>query len=90
MLYIKEDVDKKELKKYGFKKCKKPYNMLYYLCVARGIQVIYIGDGIFVQDWEEGDPRIHERPNCRYRSNDTVADILFDMIKDGIVEKRDF
>lgn len=90
MLYIKDDVKEQAMKKYGFKKCKKPYDMLYYLCVARGVQVIYIGDGIFVQDWEENDPRIHKRANCRYRSNNTVIDILFDMIQDGFVEKKTF
>ena len=90
MLYIKEDVKEQAMEKYGFKKCKKPYNMLYYLCIAKGVLVIYIGEGIFVQHWEDDDPRIHKRPNCRYRSDDTVIDILFDMIQDGFVVKKPF
>lgn len=62
----------------------------YYLCIAKGVLVIYIGEGIFVQHWEDDDPRIHKRPNCRYRSDDTVTDILFDMIQDGFVVKKPF
>lgn len=90
MLYIKEDVKLEELKKFGFKKCKKPYDMLYYLCIARGCTVIYIGNGIYIQDWKEDDPRIHSNANCKYRSKSTCLDVMYDLITAGLVEKKVF
>ena len=88
MLYIKENVTENRLKEYGFKRCKKPYNQLLYLCVSRGCSVIFIGKGIFVQDWDNNDPRIHSTPNCKYRSQKTSLDIIYNLIKDGLVEER--
>ena len=35
-------VDMKEFEKAGFKRCKKPYDRCYYLCVAKGIQMIFL------------------------------------------------
>lgn len=89
MLYIKDNVTPEQLAKYGFKKCKKPYDALYYLCIAYACKVIFIGNGIFIQDWEENDPRIHTRPNCVYRSRKTDIDVIFDLITDGLVEKKE-
>ena len=86
MLKIK-DSKKEELKKFGFKECKKPYGMLYYRCIARGIQAIFIGAEIYIQDWNDDDPRIHKNANCKYRSNEIAEDILFDLIKADLVEK---
>lgn len=88
MLYLKENVTEQQLKKYGFKKCKMPYQRLYYLCIARGVKVIYIGNGIFIQEWKEDDPRIHSRANCKYRSQDTYLDVLYFMIADSLIESR--
>ena len=89
MLYIKKDVTADQLAKHGFKRCKKPYPG-YYLCVARGVQIIFIGDGIFVDDWHiNDDPRVHKRPNCKYKSNKTVIDVIYDLIMDGLVEKKE-
>lgn len=90
MLKIKESVDKKELEKFGFKKCKKPYECLYYRCFSRNVKVMYIGAGIYIEDWDSDDPRIHKNPNCKYRSDLTVCDMLFDLIQAGLVEKTPF
>ncbi|WP_050638462.1 hypothetical protein [Candidatus Stoquefichus sp. SB1] len=88
MLYLKKNVTEKQIKKYGFKRCRKPYNELFYLCIARGVQVIFIGDGIFVQHWMNDDPRIHSRPNCKYKDDREVLDVIYDLITDGLIERR--
>ena len=41
-----------------------------------------------VDDWRKDDSRIHKRPNCRYRDNCTAIDILYDLIKAGMLKKR--
>ena len=88
MLYLKENVTEKQLEKHGFKRCKKPYNELFYLCIARGVQVIFIGNGIFIQDWLYGDQRIHKKANCKYKSDKEVLDVIYEMIVDGLIERR--
>lgn len=90
MLYLKKEVTEKQLLEYGFKRCRKPYDIFWYICIARGIKVIYTSPGnqIIVQDWEDNDPRIHNRPNCKYRSLRTAEDILYDLIVDGYVESK--
>ena len=87
MLYIKENVTEEQLKKHGFIKCKKPYSG-YYLCISRGIKMIFIGNGIYIDEWKYDDPRIHKRPNCKYRSLKTDIDVIYDLIVDGLVESR--
>lgn len=37
-------------------------------------------------DWEKDDPRIHKRANCRYSDMRTALDILYQLIKDGMLE----
>nr|DAI01594.1 MAG TPA: hypothetical protein [Caudoviricetes sp.] len=77
-------VDVKEFEKFGFKPCKgMPKEMeCYYLCVARGCKLIFVSPKCFdVQDWEKDDPRIHEKPNCRYKDQRTAIDILYQLIK---------
>lgn len=88
MLKIKNEIDFKELEKFGFKKCKKPYDMLYYKCLSSGIKAIFIGANIYICDWEENDPRIHKTPNCKWKSNETYDDVLYDLIIAGLVEKE--
>lgn len=61
----------------------------YYLCVARGCEFIFVSPKCFaIDDWREDDLRIHKRPNCRYRDNRTAIDILYDLIKAGMLKKR--
>lgn len=55
-------VDMKEFEKAGFKKCKKPYDECYYLCVAKGIQMIFLSPVMVdIIKWKDDDPRIHKR-----------------------------
>ena len=88
MLKPKDNITEEELKKYGFKRCKKPYDQCFYLCIARGSKMIFVGQIVDIFNWEDDDPRIHKKPNCRYKDHRTVLDILYDMIIDGVVVKE--
>ena len=90
MLYIKKDLDRSIVEKYGYKKCKGRYgkNGLYYKCFARGVEVIFIGEGLYVSKWKDDDSRIHKDANCKYRSNQTALDEVHDLTIAGILEKR--
>lgn len=73
-----------EFEKFGFKKCKGVYGKhdCYYLCIAKGIKMLYVSDAYFsVNDWRDNDPRIHKEANCRYRDNRTYLDIICELIK---------
>lgn len=79
----------KEFEKYGFKKCKGNCGKIncYYLCVARGVKMIFISPKILdVMDWKDDDERIHEKANCKYKDNRTYFDILYDLIKADLLE----
>ena len=81
---LKPKVDMKEFEKFGFKKCKGEYgkNGCYYLCVSRGIKMLFVSKEIYcINPWEEDDPRIHARPNCRYSDWRTALDITYELIK---------
>ena len=79
-------VDMKEFEKIGFKKCKKPYDKCYYLCVARGIKMIFLSPVMVdIMKWEENDPRIHKRPNCKYRDCRTALEIVVEMVKNNMI-----
>lgn len=70
------------IKQYHFKKCKGHYGKsgLYYLCVSRGCDVIFLSEVYLgIQKWEDRDPRIHTRPNCRYSDQRRAIEILIDM-----------
>ena len=82
-------VKAKEFEKYGFKRCKgiTRDSECYYLCVARGCKMIFVSDICFdINDWEKDDPRIHKHANCRYRDNRTALDVLYQLIKDNMLE----
>lgn len=81
---LKPNVDVKKFEKFGFKPCKGIEKELkcYYLCVARGVKMLFVSPVIFdIQDWEDNDPRIHSVPNCKYRDHRTSTDILYQLIK---------
>lgn len=78
-----------EYKKYGFKKCKGEYGKshCYYLCVSRGCKMIFLSPlSIDIQQWLGNDPRIHDRPNCRYRDSRTALDIICQMAINGLIK----
>lgn len=75
-------------KDYGFKKCKGEYgkNGCYYLCVARGCKMIFLSkECVSILDWEDKDPRIHTKPNCRYSDQRTALDIVVELAIYGLV-----
>ena len=75
----------------GFKKCKRPYNMCYYKCFARGCQYIFISPEIVdICDWYDDDPRIHKKANCKYLDNRTALDFLTEMIQAKLVDCQYF
>ena len=77
-------VKTKEFEKFGFKKCKGEHGKsgCYYLCVARGMKMLFVSDVYFgVMNWERDDPRIHKNANCRYRDSRTYLDIIYELIK---------
>ncbi len=86
---LRPKVDIKEFEKYGFKKCKGEYgkNDCYYLCIARGIKMLFLSPVFFdIINWEADDPRIHKKANCRYRDSRTYIDILYELIKADMLE----
>lgn len=83
---IKPIVDIKEFEKVGFKKCKKPYNECYYLCVAKGVKMIFLSTVMVnIIDWEDDDPRIHKKANCKYKDNRTALEIVVEMALKGMI-----
>lgn len=84
-------VPAKEFKRFGFKKCVGDYGKsnCYYLCVSRGIKMLFVSDKLFcVNTWKDDDPRIHEKPNCRYRDQRTSLDIIYELIKAGMLKSE--
>ena len=94
MLKIKDDVNLKELEKFGFKKQCHGYKG-YYRCISCGVKIILILSDeagnrkreVIIDKWYDNDPRAHKRPKVKYRSNIQVYDVLYDLIKAGLVEK---
>ncbi len=41
-----------------------------------------------IEDWRKDDSRIHTKPNCRFRSDRTAIDILYDLIKADMLKKE--
>lgn len=81
-------VKAKEFIKYGFKRCKgvSSDTECYYLCVARGRKMLFVSNICFeVNDWNEDDPRIHKRPNCKYSDKRDYLDIVYELIKNGML-----
>ena len=90
MLKPKEGVDISEFEKFGFKKCKGEYGRsgCYYLCVARGCQMLFVSESYFdIMAWDDNDPRIHADANCRYRDSRTALDITYELIVNGLLEE---
>ena len=81
-------VKAKEFIKYGFKKCKSiPSDTdCYYLCVAKGRKMLFVSNIFFdVFDWDKDDPRIHKNPNCKYRDKRDYLDIVYELIRNGML-----
>ena len=84
-------VNVSEFEKFGFKKCKGSYgrNGVYYLCVARGVEMMIVTPCRFdIFPWQRDDPRIHTRPNCKYSDHRTATDILYELIKADMLKEE--
>ena len=82
-------VHPREFEKFGFRRCKGSYgkNDCYYLCVARGCEMIFVSPVMFaINPWKDDDPRIHSRANCKYSDSKTALDILYLLIKEDMVQ----
>lgn len=82
-------VKAKEFEKFGFRKCKGEYgkNGCYYLCISRGEKMLFVSDVYFaVNDWKCNDIRIHKNANCKYSDNITYLDIIYELIKQDMLE----
>ena len=78
---------KDNTEKYGFKKCKKPYDNCYYKCFARGCKMMFLSKYMVdIIDWKDDDPRIHSKANCVYRDTRTAEDFLCELIQLGVVD----
>lgn len=87
---LKPKVNVEKFEKFGFKKCEGEYgkNDCYYLCVARDGQLLFVSKMVFlIEDWRDGDPRIHTKPNCRYQDRRDSLDILYELIKADMLTK---
>ena len=86
---LKPKVPVEEFEKFGFKKCRGIPKDCYYLCVSRGVKMIFVSPVLLdIQDWQEDDPRIHKKPNCKYSDRRTAEDILYELIKADMLERE--
>lgn len=79
----------KNPEKYGFKKCKGTYGKAgcYYLCISRGCSMIFLSPQLItIFPWEKSDPRIHDKPNCRYKDTRDAVEIIVCLSKDDLIE----
>ena len=85
-------VDMKEFEKFGFKKCRGFRNVEgMYLCVSRGVSMIFVSPLVqVINPWTRDDSRIHKRPNCRYRDRRDALDITYQLIKEGMLKYDGF
>ena len=55
----------------------------------RGIKMLFVSNKYFdVNNWKDDDPRIHKKPNCRYRDKRTYLDIVYELIKSGMLKSK--
>lgn len=40
---------------------------------------------VMILDWEDSDPRIHAKPNCKYKDQRTALDIVVELAIYGLV-----
>lgn len=90
-LMLKPRVRARDFEKFGFKRCKgiPKSSECYYLCIARGMKMLFVSDYVFtINDWRSDDPRIHKDANCRYRDHRDALDIVYELIKSGMLRSE--
>ena len=83
MLKIKDNVDLKELEKFGFKKDNVAYLYEYIITI---LDETFIG-GTWCNCDEVVVLAVDDERKIKISDEDLVADILFDLIQAGLVEK---
>lgn len=44
--------------------------------------MLFVSPAMFaINDWEEDDPRIHSKANCRYSDKRTALEIFYELVK---------
>ena len=67
--------------------------MLKPVCMAKefekyGFKMLFVSNKCFeIIDWKDNDPRIHKKANCKYRDTRDALDIVYDLIKAGMLTK---
>ena len=88
-IYLKPIVPLSEFSsRFGFKRCKGLYgdNGCYYLCVATDSKMIFLSPKLIeVISWNDFDPRIHAKPNCRFRDPRPSEILMYEMIKADMI-----
>lgn len=80
-------VPAKEFEKFGFKKCKGMPRDTECYYVARGSKMLFVSNVYFVvNDWIKDDPRIHKNVNCRYSDKRDYLNIVYELIKKGVLK----
>ena len=79
MLKIRDDVDLKELKKFGFITYTSCDEWEIYYCICN----LFIGKDKIIRQ----DDGVNECKDCIHKFNDTEISILYDLIQAGLVEK---
>lgn len=51
--------------------------------------MLFVSDYVFaLDDWRADDPRIHKNANCRYRDHRDALDIVYELIKSGMLRSE--
>ena len=102
MLVLEDGVTIKDLEPYGFHSFKQDGFTRYYRCLSRGCKLILISVAdrttteefrkcinreLLIDTWYDNDPRIHKTPKCKYKSLDSVEDVIHDLTKAGLIKR---
>lgn len=54
---------------------------------CKGVSMIFLSPVMIdIIEWNDNDPRIHNKPNCRYKDKRTALDIVVQFVKKGMVD----
>ena len=57
--------------------------------LREGGKMLFVSDTYFmINDWKNDDSRIHKKPNCKYSDNRDWLDIVYELIKNDMLEKE--
>lgn len=51
--------------------------------------MFFVSNSCFdVNNWRDDDPRIYKKPNCKYIDKRTYLDIVYELIKAGMLKSK--